>query len=205
MDLQMPILDGLGATAEIRANEKGKRVPIIALTANAAGGEREKVIAAGMDDYLAKPFRAADLIEAVEAIVTPDSPRMSGIMKAVVDVPEDVDIEGLRSELRDAGAEDALGPVLSVFVGDAPTRVSVIIDAIAAHDMERISRAAHAYKSSASTIRALELARLLQKLESVAKDGADMPEIFELRDRIMTAHATVMATLRSWLEAHPTR
>jgi PAS domain S-box-containing protein len=204
MDLQMPILDGIGATAEIRAAEKGKRVPIIALTANAAGGEREKVIAAGMDDYLAKPFRAGDLIEAVESIALPDSPRMSGVMRAIVE-PVDVDVEGLRAELRDAGAEDALGAVLSVFVGDAPTRLSVIIDAVAAHDMERMSRAAHAYKSSAGTIRATELAGLLQKLEATAKEGADMPTIIELRDRIMTAHEAVMARLRSWLEANPTR
>ena len=204
MDLQMPILDGIGATAEIRAAEKGKRVPIIALTANAAGGEREKVIAAGMDDYLAKPFRAGDLIEAVESIALPDSPRLSGVMKAIVE-PVDVDVEGLRAELRDAGAEDALGAVLSVFVGDAPTRLSVIIDAVAAHDMERISRAAHAYKSSAGTIRAMELAGLLQKLEATAKDGADMPTIIDLRDRIMTAHEAVMARLRSWLEANPSR
>jgi CheY-like chemotaxis protein len=205
MDLQMPILDGLGATAEIRATELGKKVPIVALTANAAGGEREKVIAAGMDDYLAKPFRAGDLIEVVEAFTTPDSPRLSGVMKAIVDEPSDVDVDGLRSELRDAGAEDALGAVLSVFVGDAPTRLSVIIDAVAAQDMERISRAAHAYKSSAGTIRALELASLLQKLEATAKDGADVPQIIALRDRIMTAHEAVMARLRSWLEANPAR
>jgi PAS domain S-box-containing protein len=205
MDLQMPILDGLGATAEIRANEKGKRVPIIALTANAAGGEREKVIKAGMDDYVAKPFRAADLIEAVEAVAIPDSPRLSGVMKAIVEPELDVDIDGLRNELRDAGAEDALGAVLSVFVGDAPTRLSVIIDAVAAHDMERISRSAHAYKSSAGTIRALELAGLLQKLEATAKEGADMTQVIELRDRIITAHDAVMAALRSWLEANPSR
>jgi PAS domain S-box-containing protein len=201
MDLQMPILDGIGATAEIRAAEKGKRVPIIALTANAAGGEREKVIAAGMDDYVAKPFRAIDLIEAVVGVVSHDSPRHSGVMKAIADTEPDVDIEGLRSELRDAGAEDALGAVLSVFGGDAPTRLSVIIDSIAAHDMERISRAAHAYKSSAGTIRALELAKLLQRLEATAKEGADMPAVIELRDRIMAAHDAVMAALRTWLEA----
>jgi PAS domain S-box-containing protein len=205
MDLQMPILDGMGATAEIRAAEKsGRRVPIIALTANAAGGEREKVIAGGMDDYVAKPFRATDLIDAVEGVGTPNSPRHSGMMKAIVGAELDVDIEGLRAELRDAGAEDALGAVLSVFVGDAPTRLSVIIDAVAGHDMDRISRAAHAYKSSAGTIRAKELAGLLQKLEASAKDGADMPQIIELRDRVMAAHSAVMSALRSWLEEHPT-
>jgi PAS domain S-box-containing protein len=202
MDLQMPILGGLDATAEIRAKEKGKRVPIIALTANAASGEREKCLAAGMDDYVAKPFRAADLISAVENIATPEL-RLSGMMKAIVDPAEDVDVDGLRSELRDAGAEDALGAVLSVFVGDAPTRISVIIDAVASHDLDRISRAAHAYKSSAGTIRALELAGLLQKLEHAAKQGADMHEVMELRDRIITAHDAVMARLRSWLEENP--
>ncbi|HET9424457.1 MAG TPA: PAS domain S-box protein [Gemmatimonadaceae bacterium] len=205
MDLQMPILDGLGAVAAIRANEKGKRVPIIALTANAASGEREKCLAAGMDDYVAKPFRAVDLISSVESVAAPDEPRLSGVMKAIVDPAQDVDVEGLRSELRDAGAEDALGAVLSVFVGDAPTRLSVIIDAVASHDMERIARAAHAYKSSAGTIRALELASLLQKMEQGAQNGADMAAMLELRDRIVTAHDAVMARLRAWLEKHSTR
>jgi HPt (histidine-containing phosphotransfer) domain-containing protein len=125
------------------------------------------------------------------------------MMKAIVDPAEDVDVDGLRSELRDAGAEDALGAVLSVFVGDAPTRISVIIDAVASHDLDRISRAAHAYKSSAGTIRALELAGLLQKLEHAAKQGADMHEVMELRDRIITAHDAVMARLWSWLEENP--
>jgi CheY-like chemotaxis protein len=180
-------------------------VPIIALTANAAGGEREKVIAAGMDDYVAKPFRAIDLIAAVEANAAPEAPRLSGIMKAIIEPAEDVDVEGLRAELRDAGAEDALGAVLSVFVGDAPTRLSVIIDAVASHDMDRISRAAHAYKSSAGTIRAVELAGLLQKLESTARDGADIGQVIELRDRIITAHDAVMARLRAWIETNGAR
>jgi PAS domain S-box-containing protein len=204
MDLQMPILDGLGATAAIRAGHRGKTVPIIALTANAASGERERCIAAGMDDYVAKPFRAGDLIAAVENVALPEDQRLTGVAKAL-DAAEDVDIDGLRAELRDAGAEDALGAVLSVFVGDAPTRVSVIIDAVASHEPERISRAAHAYKSSAGTIRALELAALLQKMESAARDHADISQMIELRDQIITAHDAVMARLRSWLELHPGR
>jgi PAS domain S-box-containing protein len=206
MDLQMPVLDGIGAVAEIRAAERGRRVPIIALTANAAGGEREKVISAGMDDYLAKPFRAGDLIEAVESIAEPDSPRMSGTMKAVTDMPpQELDLDGFRAELRDAGAESAFGAVLSVFVGDAPTRVSVIIDAVASHDMERIARAAHAYKSSSGTIRALELAGLLNQLEAAAKEGGDITRVMELRDRVIAAHDNVMTRLRAWLEANPSR
>jgi signal transduction histidine kinase/ActR/RegA family two-component response regulator len=67
MDLQMPELDGLAATAEIRSCEPpGRRVPIVALTANTVAGTRERCLAAGMDDYLAKPVRPADLRAAIE-------------------------------------------------------------------------------------------------------------------------------------------
>jgi CheY-like chemotaxis protein len=67
MDCQLPVLDGFGATREIRALEAAGRppVPIVALTANALAGDREHCLAAGMNDYLSKPFRRADLVEAV--------------------------------------------------------------------------------------------------------------------------------------------
>jgi PAS domain S-box-containing protein len=202
MDLQMPILDGIQATVEIRAHEADDRVPIIALTANAAGGEVDRCIAAGMDDYVAKPFRAVDLIAAVENAATPVEsgapPRQSGVFAASSPAVVGVDVEGLRAELRDAGAEDALGAVLTVFVGDAPIRMAVIDDAITARDMDRIARGAHAYKSSAGTIRAAVLAELLQDLERTAKIG-DITGIIALRDRIITAHEAALAQLRAWL------
>jgi hypothetical protein len=67
------------------------------------------------------------------------------------------------------------------------------------------TRAGHAYKSSAGTIRAIELNRLLAQLEASAKAGAGMTKVMELRDRIITAHDAVMAKLRAWLEANPSR
>jgi CheY-like chemotaxis protein len=81
MDVQMPQMDGLEATSAIRAREKqsGKHVPIIALTAHAMKGDRERCLEAGMDDYVAKPIDAAELLATIEAIVAiSDRPTSSG-------------------------------------------------------------------------------------------------------------------------------
>jgi two-component system, sensor histidine kinase and response regulator len=72
MDLQMPVLGGLEATVLIREREKqtGGHVPIIAMTAHALKGDRERCLEAGMDDYVAKPVRGVDLFEAISRQTT---------------------------------------------------------------------------------------------------------------------------------------
>ena len=71
MDVQMPEMDGLTATERIRASEgPGKRIPIIALTAGVMKNDREKCIAAGMDDYVSKPFKVDELFAKIDSVVT---------------------------------------------------------------------------------------------------------------------------------------
>src|SRR6185503_13885731 len=115
MDIQMPELDGVGATHEIRRLLDGRPLPIIALTANVLPGERERCLAEGMDDYLGKPFKPHELFAAVEGWRLPPSaqePDQPGLVAPV-------DLDGFRSALREGGVEEVLEDIIADFLKDA--------------------------------------------------------------------------------------
>ena len=81
MDMQMPVMDGLEATKKIRAKEAALRIPIIALTANVLPGDIERCLAAGMDDYISKPFKKKDFINKIAQFAAPADPQPSSAQK----------------------------------------------------------------------------------------------------------------------------
>jgi CheY-like chemotaxis protein len=156
MDIQMPELDGFAATSAIRALPGRASTHIVALTAHALSGERERCLAAGMNGYLTKPFKPADLFNVVERGVPSfqedsGAPRMPHGVESSIDAPP-VDIEAFRRNLQDAGAEDALDGLLETFVHTVPDRLRALAAAAAASDGPAMARAAHALKSAAGAV-----------------------------------------------------
>jgi CheY-like chemotaxis protein len=167
MDVQMPEMDGFEATAAIRALPHGGSLPIIALTAHALSGERERCLAGGMNDYVPKPFKAHDLFAAVER--APAAPRS---VRAVDEESPVLDLASFRATMREAGAEDAVDGILDTFVGSVDERLAALIKGMASGDVDQIATAAHAFKSAAGAIGARRLASVLQDIERAGRAGA---------------------------------
>jgi two-component system sensor histidine kinase/response regulator len=193
MDIQMPELDGLEATRVIRSSPSGAGLRIVAVTAHASDVDRERCLAAGMNDYLSKPFKARDLFTAVEGWGEPAAASAPPRESAAVSAP--VDVTGFRDSLRQAGVEESIGGILKTFVADAPDRLVALEKAFKANDARAIERAAHAFRSAAATIGAQRLAALLQAVESAARAGnaeRARTEVDELRAEL----AAVLRYLR---------
>ena len=193
MDIQMPEMDGFQATHHIRATPAGRDLNIIALTAHALGGEREKCLAQGMNDYLTKPFKAHELFAVVEGRAE-GSTAAPPVSSPSHDAP--VDLDAFRREMRAAGVEEAVDAILDTFVQSASDRIAALAAALVAGGAAEIERAAHAFKSSAGTIGAKRLAELLQQVEAAAEAG-DIELARALGERFKAESAAVTAYVRS--------
>lgn len=168
MDIQMPEMDGWQATEAIRALPKGRDLPIIAVTAHALSGERERCLAQGMTDYLAKPIKAHELFALIER--PPGRPPAVRADETTRTTPP-VDLAGFRSTMKEAGAADAVDSILHTFVRQAPERLANLAAAVTSGRPDDIAQAAHTLRGAAATIGAHELASLLEHIESAARKG----------------------------------
>jgi len=160
MDIQMPQMDGLAATRAIRALPGRQDQRVVAVTAHASGAEKARCLAAGMNGYLTKPFKAHQLFALVE-----EAPA------AAPSATPPVDLDGFRRTMREAGAEEAVDGIVATFVSTLPQRLDALIAAASGDEPEPIQRAAHAFKSAAATLGARGLAALLEDIEAAARDG----------------------------------
>lgn len=170
MDVQMPRKDGLAATQEIRAAEAGTRqhIPIIALTAHALAGDRERCLEAGMDDYLTKPLRFEDLITALGRLAG-DSVAEGAVATEARREPSPL-VFHRSAALQAVGGEVALlKDVVEIFIKDYPQEMGELDAAVAARDVDRVARSAHKLKGELAAIGA-EAAFLAAKyLNDVAR------------------------------------
>ena len=171
MDCQMPELDGYEATRRIRDREGGSRhVPIIAMTASAMKGDREKCLAAGMDDYVSKPMTPEELRAALGRWV-PLQPRAPGAAPGPGGAPGGaVDPEALDSICQTTTPAFAV-EIIDLFLRDAPKRVEAVKQAAVAGDAATLDRMAHGLRGSSAMIGAVAMAGLCSRIEALVEEG----------------------------------
>jgi CheY-like chemotaxis protein len=179
MDVQMPELDGLDATRQICERwPEESRPAIVAMTANALPEDREACFAAGMNDYVAKPIRAGELVAALKRVrPLADGGGAEGAVAHV-----SLDDDALET-LRGLGGDEFLHEVIDAFLADAPDLVATLRRSLEAESSEELRRAAHTLKSNGATLGAEQFAELCRALEHCAKEG-ELDGASELVDQI---------------------
>jgi signal transduction histidine kinase/CheY-like chemotaxis protein len=170
MDVQMPELDGFEATRMIRQMEAGRacRTPIIAMTAHAMKGDRERCLAAGMDDYVAKPVRREELEAAINRVLS-QAPRTVETPPPVATPAPLLDQAGALERL--GGDVALLTELVSLFLQDAPKLIAEIHSALAQQDADALRRAAHSLKGASAYIGATTASEIAYRLERLATQG----------------------------------
>jgi PAS domain S-box-containing protein len=195
MDVQMPEMDGFEATAIIRAQEKttGGHVPIVAMTAHAMKGDRERCLQVGMDGYISKPLQPSELFEAVEGLAAAGAPS-PGLVISVENAGPVFDVE---FALRGVGGDrELLKEIIDVYFVECPRWMAEIGAALARGDAATLRRMAHTLKGTLSGFGAAEACALAQRLEDMGRG-----ECLQGGPKVCAALAEALARLEPALAA----
>jgi two-component system sensor histidine kinase/response regulator len=194
MDCQMPVMDGFEATRRIRDQDRFKTLPILALTANAMIGDREKVLAVGMNDYITKPIQIPQVFVVMAQWI---SPKMAS---AQTDYSE-IDPEALQKirDLQRPGKESVVARVVDAYISSTPPLVDEMGRALDDDHEQTVQRSAHTLKSSSLVLGASELAEVCKQIEEHAREG-NLAEVRPLMSRLSALYASACASLLSLRE-----
>ncbi len=206
MDMQMPVMDGLTATLEIRKDERFKELPVVAMTANAMQADRNRCLAAGMNDHVAKPIEPENLWRALLRWIKPQHaiPAVAPVQQqaAVSEGDLPLGIEGLDTVTglnRVLGKKPLYLMMLRKFVAGQRSVVAEITQALEADIRDKAERLAHTLKGVCGTIGATDLQQRAELLENAIRQGLPRPEIDALLDEVSTPLAALIAQLEQQL------
>jgi CheY-like chemotaxis protein len=207
MDVHMPEMDGYKATTEIKRREaaQARRTPIIAMTANAMQGDRERALEAGMDDYVPKPINAEELEAVLERWVSPPETSrpdtgapMTDAEPTISDGEEDASLdENVLAALRQlqvAGEPGIFEELIGLYLQDTPTQLVALREAVEAGRADAVKTIAHTLRGSSANMGAPRMAAGCSELQDVGASG-DLYEAPELLYRLEEEFGRVRAAL----------
>lgn len=168
----MPLMDGFQATAAIRAKQEGTgtHTPILAMTAHAMTGDRERCLAAGMDGYISKPIQAEQFLSIVESWPAAEPLQANAAERTTTPVI-DVTVFEVKSALARAGGKrPLLQQMIELALADYSDLIAQIRSAVDTHDCATLERAAHRIKGSAASLSAARVAAVAQRLETIGRE-----------------------------------
>jgi two-component system, sensor histidine kinase and response regulator len=223
MDCQMPGMDGYAATAAIRGDEQRRGLaatPIVALTANVLARDRERCLAAGMNAFLAKPFKAEQLAELLEPIVAarstgaqapdatpqPEPPLNETEVAAVLESPANGQETAVRLmvldpeqvlAIRGLGKPQLFERLCETLFASASDAFARIDEALAANRLDDLAEAAHALKSPVANLGGRRLAEMLERCETLARSDGDLAAMRRIATGLKPHYAALVAALQA--------
>jgi PAS domain S-box-containing protein len=206
MDIQMPVMGGIEAAQRIRTAEQGtgRHLPIVAMTAHALKGDREACLEAGMDGYVAKPIRAAELAEEIRRVISGKEKTMP---KCDLPAPDaaagELPVDSAELLARVEGDRDLLQSLISIFREDCPKQLDALREAVASQDPRAIASISHALKGMLANLAGKKASAVAAYVEHSARSGElgkvreGLPELEREISRVEAALEEMCPEVRS--------